>query len=206
VVGHLEASKGWVFYLPIEQIFLSSSMARFVNSLAPSSSRTMTQVPEETKLLVAPSSTFKCQVLLDGPIRNISLDFIANQLELGNFRHEQEFGNQELIIDCILETCKFFGVDIPNTYWQAMKSPDALSWKDAISEELTNLAQMEVWTPAKLTPTTNALDGQWVFAKKTNADGLPNRFKARFVAKGFKQIAGLHFAETFAPMATFVSL
>ncbi|PLW44478.1 hypothetical protein PCANC_06208 [Puccinia coronata f. sp. avenae] len=38
VVGHLEASKGWVFYLPVEQIFVSLPMARFVNSLAPSNS------------------------------------------------------------------------------------------------------------------------------------------------------------------------
>jgi hypothetical protein len=40
----------------------------------------------------------------------MSLDFIANQLELGNFCHEEEFGNQELIIDCVLKSCQFFGV------------------------------------------------------------------------------------------------
>jgi hypothetical protein len=37
-VGHLDASKGWVSYLPVEQIFFSSSMACFVNSLLPLSS------------------------------------------------------------------------------------------------------------------------------------------------------------------------
>jgi hypothetical protein len=44
------------------------------------------------------------------------------------------------------------------------------------------------------------------FAWKSAPDGTPERFKARYVAKGFKQIAGLHFGETFAPTATFVSL
>jgi hypothetical protein len=136
----------------------------------------------------------------------MNLGFIANHVELGNFKHEREFSDQELIIDCVLETCEFFAVDIPNTYWQAMKSQDAPSWKAAIVEELSNLAQVDVWVPAKLPLSTNALDGQRVFAKKMNADGTPNCFKARFVAKGFKQIAELHFAETFAPTATFVSL
>jgi hypothetical protein len=233
VVGHLEASKGWVFYLPVKKIFASSSMVCFVNILVPSNSmikpppfynpitkqknlktehvlkdgkHTMIQVPEETERVVAPSATFECRVLSNKPVNKMNLGFIANQLELGNFKHEKEFGNQELIIDCILETCNFFGVDIPNIYWQAMKSPDALLWKAAIVEELTNLAQMEVWIPTKLFPSTNALHGQWVFEKKTNADGTPNCFKACFVAKGFKQIAGVNFAENFAPKATFVSL
>jgi hypothetical protein len=97
-----------------------------------------------------------------------------------------------LIIDCVLESCQFFGVNIPNTYRQAMKFDDAGSWKAAIAEELSNLSQMDVWTPARLLRTTKALDGRWVFAKKTNPDGTPNRFKGRFVAKGFKQISGLH--------------
>jgi hypothetical protein len=233
VVGHLDASKGWMFYLPVEKIFFPSSMARFVNSQLPSSSmvkpppfydplvkqqllkteyvrkngkKVMAQVPDKTERLVTPSSMFERRVLANRPDRNLRLPFIANQLELGNFRHELEFGNQELIINCVLESCQFFGIDIPNTYRQAIKSGEAVSWKAAIAEELTNLSQMDVWTPSKLPPTTKALDGHWVFAKKTNADGNPNRFKACFVAKGFKQIAGLHFAETFAPTATFVSL
>jgi hypothetical protein len=50
------------------------------------------------------------------------------------------------------------------------------------------------------------LDGRWVFARKTAPDGTPERFKARYVAKGFKQIAGLHFGETFTPTATFFLL
>jgi hypothetical protein len=169
--------------------------------------KVLTQVPSETERLVAPSSTFEQRVLSNQLEKKLRLPFIANQLELGNFRHELEFRNQELIIDCVLESCQFFGVDIPNTYWQAMKLDDAGSWKAAIAKELSNLSQMDVWTSARLSSTIKALDGHWVFAKKTNPDGSPNHlFRAPFVAKGFKQIAGLHFAETFAPTATFVSL
>jgi hypothetical protein len=35
VVGHLEESKGWLFYVRVANEFVESSMARFVNSLSP---------------------------------------------------------------------------------------------------------------------------------------------------------------------------
>jgi hypothetical protein len=136
----------------------------------------------------------------------MSLGFIANQVNLGNFSHKLEFGNQELIIDSILESCAFFGIDIPNMYKQAMKSKDVTEWKAAISEEMNNLSRMDVWEPRPLPSGKNVLDGRWVFAQKSAPDGTPERFKARYVAKGFKQVAGLQFGETFAPTAIFVSL
>jgi hypothetical protein len=74
----------------------------------------------------------------------VSWGFITNQVKLGDFRQELEFSKQELIIDAILESCIFFGVDIPNTYKQAMKSKDVIEWKAAITEEMTNLSKMDV--------------------------------------------------------------
>jgi hypothetical protein len=93
VVSHCRASKGWVFYLLVEQIFVLSLMACFVNSLLPSNSmvykpppfydpvttqrtlktqhvmrdgkRVMTQIPAETELLVAPLATFERKVSSD---------------------------------------------------------------------------------------------------------------------------------------------
>jgi hypothetical protein len=111
-----------------------------------------------------------------------------------------------LIINSILETCAFFGIDIPNTYKQAMKSKDVTEWKAAISKEMNNLSKMDVWEPQQLPEGKKVLGGRWVSARKSAPDGNPERFKARYVAKGFKQVAGLEFGETFAPTATFVSL
>jgi hypothetical protein len=45
-----------------------------------------------------------------------------------------------------------------------------------------------------------------VFVKKRTQDGKLIKLKARYVDKGYAQIAGVEFLDTFAPMATFVSL
>jgi hypothetical protein len=113
-------------------------------------------------------------VLARDPPTTMPLGFIANQVELGDFRQEIEFGNQELIIDAILKSCLFFGVDIPNTYKQAMKSKDVTEWKTAISEEITNLSNMEVWEPRALPTGKNVLDGRWVLLGSLPPTALRN--------------------------------
>ncbi len=49
-------------------------------------------------------------------------------------------------------------------------------------------------------PGRKAIKARWVFRLKTLADGTPERFKARWVAKGFSQIPYIDFNETFAPV------
>ena len=136
----------------------------------------------------------------------MSLEFIARQISLGNFINEIEFDNQEFLVDAVLQSCAFYGVDIPKTYKQAMRAEDKAAWANAVSEELSNLLQMDVWVSKPMPAGVKPLDGWWVFAKKSGDDGTTKRYKARYVAKGFRQIAGKDFNKTFAPTATFVSL
>jgi hypothetical protein len=47
----------------------------------------------------------------------------------------------------------------------------------------------------------NVIGKKWVFRNKLNEDGQVTRNKARLVCKGYAQIEGIDFEETYAPVA-----
>ena len=46
-----------------------------------------------------------------------------------------------------------------------------------------------------------SLSTKWVFRNKLDEDGIVTRNKARLVAKGYSQEEGIHYDETYAPIA-----
>lgn len=49
-------------------------------------------------------------------------------------------------------------------------------------------------------PTPKSFSGKWVFRHKLNSDGSLERYKARWVVRGFHQHPGIDFQETFSPV------
>ena len=47
---------------------------------------------------------------------------------------------------------------------------------------------------------------EWVYRTKLNADGFVNKYNGRLVVKGYAQLFGVDFSETFAPMARLDSI
>jgi hypothetical protein len=57
-----------------------------------------------------------------------------------------------------------------------------------------------------LCPKQNVVGTKWVFHNKQDEHGVVTRNKTRFVAKGYAEVAGLDFEETFAPVARLESI
>ncbi|RVX04589.1 Retrovirus-related Pol polyprotein from transposon RE1 [Vitis vinifera] len=85
----------------------------------------------------------------------------------------------------------------PKTYRTTLKIPH---WLKAMQEEIKALIQNRTWDLVPRPPTTNIVGSKWVFKTKLKEDGTIDRYKARLVARGFSQIPGLDFGETFSPV------
>lgn len=75
-----------------------------------------------------------------------------------------------------------------------------------MDQELQSLQDCKTWSLVKLPPGKHSIGSKWVFKIKYKSDGSIDRFKARFVAKGFSQIPGLDFGDTYAPTGRLASL
>jgi hypothetical protein len=110
-------------------------------------------------------------------------------------------------IDSLTETVpKKTRLRNPTTYNEAVNSPHKDKWIEAIKKEYDSLLKLGTWSKTTLPKGRKALPCKWVFDVKYNADGSIERFKARLVIKGFKQIFGKDYDETFAPVARYESL
>lgn len=86
----------------------------------------------------------------------------------------------------------------PSNYKEAISSNKAIEWSKAMDIELKDLEQQNTWTLVPRPINRKVLKGRWVYKTKLNPDGTINKFKARWVVKGFLQQPGIDFFQTFA--------
>jgi hypothetical protein len=79
-------------------------------------------------------------------------------------------------------------------------------WADAMTEEYQSIIKNKVW---EIVPKLKNKDGVsyiWLFKIKHVANGSIEKYKARFVARGFSQKEGIDYEETFALVARYTSI
>src|SRR3954466_14528260 len=78
--------------------------------------------------------------------------------------------------------------DEPTNYEEAMVSPDSAKWFEAMKSEMGSMYENKVWTLIDLPNDRQAIEIKWIFKRKTDADSSVTIYKARIVAKGFRQV------------------
>ncbi|KAK8694636.1 hypothetical protein V6N13_072183 [Hibiscus sabdariffa] len=71
---------------------------------------------------------------------------------------------------------------------------------------MNSMSRNQVWTLVEPPKGIKPIGCKWVFKKKTDMDGNVQTYKGRLVAKGFRQIHGVDYDETFSPVAMFKSI
>jgi hypothetical protein len=75
------------------------------------------------------------------------------------------------------------------------------NWLAAMKEELLMIKRNNTWELVDRPQNRNVIGVKWVYRTKLNADGSINKLKARLVVKGYAQIFGVDYSDTFAPVA-----
>ena len=111
-------------------------------------------------------------------------------------------------------TSKSFGPDFltyllenePQSFNEAMSTPEAPMWKEAINSEIESIMHNYIWELVDLPPGSKPLGCKWIFKRKMKTDGSIDKYKARLIAKGYKQKEGLNYFDTYSPVMRITSI
>lgn len=95
---------------------------------------------------------------------------------------------------------------IPNTYEEAVNSEHAEHWKAAMDREVTTLNENNTWDVTPLPSDYTETKSRWVYTLKQCKTPGDVQYKARYVARGYSQIHGIDYEETFSPTTRFTSI
>jgi len=85
----------------------------------------------------------------------------------------------------------------PKNYEEACKFPE---WITAMKKELEALQTNKTWYLTKLPDNQVLIDCKWIYKIKYKSDGSIEIYKAHLVAKGYTQIKGINYLDTFSPV------
>ncbi|CAD6959605.1 unnamed protein product, partial [Tilletia controversa] len=89
--------------------------------------------------------------------------------------------------------------DDPWSVAEATRRADSKLWLESMQKELRSHDARGTWEIVTAPLGANLISAKWVFRIKRNGDNTIQKYKSRLVARGFTQVQGVDFEETFAP-------
>ena len=87
----------------------------------------------------------------------------------------------------------------PKTVYEAKQADEWDQWYREMNDEVIALRDNETLDLVRPPTDRDVIPGKWVYKVKLGPSGQVDKYKARYVAKGFEQVEGLDYFETFAP-------
>ena len=91
----------------------------------------------------------------------------------------------------------------PSTFEEAVNHQE---WKDAMNEEYQSIMKNGVWEIIPRLEDKYVVTSKWLYKIEHAADGSIDKYKARFVARGFSQQKGIDYEETFSPTTRYITI
>jgi hypothetical protein len=214
-VGYNETSKAYRIYIPGQRHIEVSRDVRFEEDLAFRRSRETTADGEEQEApkveeSTGPSSTGdqlsdheeESEELVDPVdppsdedtrprwLRDTLRDAEGHTAPRGTFRESrppQRFSSYVALMSNIIDS-------EPSSFEEATGQQ---VWKDAMMEEYQSIMKNDVWDIVLRPEGKFVVTSKWIYKIKHVADGSIEKYKARFVARGFSQKEGVDYEETF---------
>jgi hypothetical protein len=86
---------------------------------------------------------------------------------------------------------------VPTSVRAALADP---SWLHAMEEEYDAFISNNTWDLVPRPVGSNIITGKWIFKHKFNCDGALERYKARWILRGFTQRLSVNYDVTFSPV------
>ena len=85
------------------------------------------------------------------------------------------------------------------TVYEARQGDNWGQWHRPMKDKFRAPQDNETWTIVRTPTERNVVPGKWASQVKLRPNGQVDKYKARYVAKGFKQVERLDYFESFAP-------
>jgi hypothetical protein len=86
------------------------------------------------------------------------------------------------------------------------EAEDQQVWKDAMTEVYHSIMKNDVWDIVLRPEGKFVVTSKWVYKINHASDRSVEKYKVRFVARGFSQVEGIDYEETFSPVARYTSI